>query len=170
MKTYMNAQEFNLVYERYRDLLYRIGYTYLKNEHDVADLLQEVFVKRLYHAPSFQSEEHEKRWMIRVTVNLAKNQRKSFWSKNVTKMAEMLESPECNNWQMSERQKDLLAAVVSLPEKQRIALYLHYFEGYTCKEIADILHCTESAIKMRLKKGRMMLRDDLSQEDYHEYK
>lgn len=170
MKTYMNAQEFNLVYERYRDLLYRIGYTYLKNEHDVADLLQKVFVKRLYHAPSFQSEKHEKRWMIRVTVNLAKNQRKSFWAKNVTKMAEMLESPECNNWQMSERQKDLLAAVVSLPEKQRIALYLHYFEGYTCKEIADILHYTESAIKMRLKKGRMMLRDDLSQEDYHEYK
>ena len=66
MKTYMNAQEFNLVYERYRDLLYRIGYTYLKNEHDVADLLQEVFVKRLYHAPSFQSEEHEKKLQKRL--------------------------------------------------------------------------------------------------------
>ena len=160
MESKMSAQEFDEIYDRYRDLLYRIGFTYLKNEHDVADLLQEVFVKRLYHAPLFESEEHEKRWMIRVTVNLAKNQIKSFWKSSVSQVAEVLASSECSAWQMNEREKELFAEVASLPEKQKIALYLHYFEGYTCSEIATILHCKESAVKMRIKKGRDMLKKE----------
>ena len=158
MKSKLSTQEFDEVYERYKNLLYRIGFTYLKNPEDVSDLLQEVFIKRLYHAPDFETSEHEKRWMIRVTVNLAKNQLKSFCKRNITSSDEMLETPECSNWQWNEREKAVYEEVRSLPEKQRITIYLHYFEGYTCKEIAEILNCKESAIKMRLKKGREMLK------------
>jgi RNA polymerase sigma-70 factor (ECF subfamily) len=159
----MSAQEFEILYERYKSLLYRIAFTYLKDSEDVADLLQEVFIKRLYHAPHFESEEHEKRWMIRVTVNLAKNQLKNFWRKNVSHLEDYLEQPECRMWSFTDTEKELYREMMSLPEKQRIALYLHYYEGYTCKEIAQILHCKESAVKMRLKKGREQLKEGLSE-------
>lgn len=167
MKSNMSTQEFDEVYERYKSLLYRIGFTYLKNAEDVQDLLQEVFIKRLYHAPEFETMEHEKRWMIRITVNLAKNQLKSFWRRNVGKLEEMMETPECSQWQWNDQERTLYDSVMALPEKQRIAIYLHYFEGYTCKEIANILACKESAVKMRLKKGRDLLKLSLSEEDLH---
>ena len=148
----MSTQEFDYIYERYKNLLYRIAYTYLKNDDDVQDLLQEVFIKRLYHAPTFKTEEHERRWMIRVTVNLAKNQIKSFWNRNRANLVDLSEMPEILQWQWNETDTDVYSAVMALPGKQRIVIYLHYFEGYTCKEIANILNCGESAIKMRLKK------------------
>lgn len=160
----MSAHEFNVVYERYKNLLYRIAYTYLKNSYDVEDLLQEVFMKRLYNAPSFETEEHEKRWMIRVTVNLAKNCAKSFWNQNRRALDELSEVPE--SWQWDEMDKSVYSEVMALPDKQRIVIYLHYYEEYTCKEIANILNCKESAVKMRLKKGRDLLRLKFSKEEF----
>lgn len=163
MKSKMSAQEFDKIYERYKILLYRIAYTYLKNSDDVEDLLQDVFIKRLYHAPPFETEEHEKRWMIRVTVNLAKNQLRNFWNRNRTEWDEFWETPEILQWNWEEKDRNVYWEVMALPDKQRIAIYLHYFEGYTCKEIADILKCKESAVKMMLKKGRDLLRESLSE-------
>lgn len=164
MEMKMSAHEFNVVYERYKNLLYRIAYTYLKNSDDVEDLLQEVFMKRLYNAPSFENEEHEKRWMIRVTVNLAKNCVKSFWNQNRRALDELSEVPE--SWQWDETDKSVYSEVMALPDKQRIVIYLHYYEEYTCKEIANILNCKESAVKMRLKKGRDLLRLKFSKEEF----
>lgn len=164
MEMKMSAHEFNVVYERYKNLLYRIAYTYLKNSDDVEDLLQEVFMKRLYNAPPFETEEHEKRWMIKVTVNLAKNCVKSFWSQNRRALDELSEVPE--SWQWDETDKSVYSEVMALPDKQRIVIYLHYYEEYTCKEIANILNCKESAVKMRLKKGRDLLRLKFSKEEF----
>lgn len=167
MKSSMSAEQFDKIYEKYKTMLYRIGFTYLKNKDDVEDLLQEVFIKRLYHAPAFETEEHEKRWMIRITVNLAKNHLKSFWKRNITNMDEILQTPECLQWNMDEKEKSVFVEVMALPEKQRIAIYLYYFEGYTVKEIGNILKCKESAVKMRLKKGRDLLKMNLSEEDLY---
>ncbi|MCM1181683.1 MAG: RNA polymerase sigma factor [Clostridium sp.] len=166
MEMKMSAHEFNVVYERYKNLLYRIAYTYLKNSDDVEDLLQEVFVKRLCNAPSFETEEHETRWMIRVTVNLAKNTVKSYWHRNRVNMDDLPEVPEVLQWQWDETDKSVYSEVMALPDKQRIVIYLHYYEEYTCKEIANILNCKESTVKMRLKKGRDLLRLKLSKEGF----
>ena len=57
----MSAHEFEIMYDKYKNLLYRIAFTYLKGNQDIEDVLQEVFIKRMYHTPKFQSEEHEKR-------------------------------------------------------------------------------------------------------------
>lgn len=160
----MSTHKFSIIYERYKNLLYRIAFTYLKNSDDVEDLLQDVFIKRLYSAPDFETEEHEKRWMIRVTVNLAKNQVKSFWNRNRTNLDDLSELPEI--WQWTDTDKSVYSEVMALPNKQRIVIYLHYYEGYTCKEIATILNCKESAVKMRLKKGRDLLRLKLSEEGF----
>ena len=164
MKSNTPMDEFGSIYEKYSQLLYRIAFTYLKNQDDVADLLQDVFIKRLYKAPEFESDEHEKRWMIRITVNLAKDQLKSFWRKNVIVDAEetLLQS-ECQGWKFNDAEKEIYTLVMELPEKQKIVTYLYYFEGYTCREIAEILNCKESAIKMRLKKAREILKMEMEE-------
>lgn len=102
--------------------------------------------------------------MIRVTVNLAKNYVKSFWNQNRRNLDELSEMPE--SWQWDETDKSVYSEVMALPDKQRIVIYLHYYEEYTCKEIANILNCKESAVKMRLKKGRDLLRLKFSKEEF----
>lgn len=154
----MGTQEFETIYHRYKQLLFRIAYSYVKNTEDAEDLVQETFVKRLYKAPDFLSEEHEKRWMIRIIVNLSKNHVQSFWHRN---RASAEEVPEQADWRLNRQETDLLHEVLELPDKCKAPIYLHYYEGYTCKEIAEILGCKESAIKMRLKKGRELLKIEL---------
>lgn len=155
MLSKMSAQDFEWIYEKYKNLLFRIAFTMLKNCDDAEDVLQEVFIKRVYNAPVFETDEHEKRWLIRVTINLCKNHLMSFWNRNRTEIEdiEVMES-----WQLDSEEKLLLQEVIFLPEKHRVAIYLHYFEGYTCKEIAQMLGSRESTIKMRLKKGRELLK------------
>lgn len=166
MKEKMCTQEFEQIYERYKTMLYRIAFTYLKNNDDVEDVLQEVFCKRFYHAPAFKDEEHEKFWMIRITVNLSKDSLRSFWRRNVATMEEILHLSDVVRWNFTEEEKDIFKKVIMLPEKQKTAIYLHYYEGYSCKEIADILKCKESAVKMRLKKGRELLKLHLEKEGF----
>lgn len=166
MDSKMSTQEFEEIYERYKTMLYRIAFTYLKNNQDVQDVLQEVFLKRFYHAPLFENDEHEKYWMIRITINMSRNVLKSFWRRNVGGMDELMESKDVLQWKFSESERELFMQVMSLPDKQRTSIYLHYYEGYSCKEIAEILKCKESAVKMRLKKGREILKTNLEQEGF----
>lgn len=154
----MGTREFEEIYHRYKQMLFRIAYSYVKNTEDAEDLVQEAFVKRLYQAPDFLSEEHEKRWMIRIMVNLSKNLVLSFWHRNRTSVDEV---PEQADWQLSRRESDLLREVLELPDKCKAPISLHYYEGYTCREIAEILGCKESTVKMRLKKGRELLKIEL---------
>ena len=150
-------------FEELYHLTYKPMYAFVLSmalsKEDAEDILQEVFTARLYKAPVFQSEEHEKRWLIRVTVNYSKNYLKSFWHKNIGYMEDArTEIP----WEEDSSKRELLEEVLSLPDKCKAAMYLHYYEGYTCKETGQILGCTESAVKMRLKKGRELLKNSLS--------
>lgn len=166
MKAKMSTQEFKKIYEQYKTMLYRIAFTYLKNNDDVEDVLQEVFWKHFYHAPVFDNEEHEKFWMIRITVNLSKDALRTFWRRNVGSIDELLKTPEVAQWNFTESEKDIFREVMRLPEKQKTAIYLHYYEEYSCKEIANILKCKESAVKMRLKKERELLKIHLEKEGF----
>lgn len=157
MKEQMSTQEFEVMYHRYMGLLYRIAFTYVKNHEDTEDILQEVFCKRLYAAPMFDSEENEKRWLIRITINLAKNYVKAFWRRNRRNLDDVSQEQLA----VQPDHVELWQEVMALPTKNRIALYLHYYEGYSCKEIAQIVGSKESAVKMRLKKGRELLKMSL---------
>lgn len=165
MKQRMSTHKFEEAYQKYKTLLFHVAFTYVKNREDAEDILQDAFAKWLYKLPEFESEEHEKRWLIRVTVNLAKNHLKLFWNQNKVPIEEL---PEVLEWNLNKEEADLLEEVMQLPEKCRISIYLHYYEGYTCREIADILKCTESAVKMRLKKGRELLKFSLVGGVYNE--
>jgi len=133
-------------------MLFRIAISFLGNRHDCEDILQEAFIRLCYKAPVFAGTEDEKRWLIRVTVNLCKNHLKSFWFRNRTNMDELME------YIQEPEDRELLREVFRLPPIYRTVIYLHYVEGYKISVIANILKISESTVKMRLKRGREKLK------------
>ena len=147
---------FENTYAAYGVKLYRFCLVQLKNAADAEDAVQEVFIRRLYNAPAFGSADHERNWLYRVAVNLCRDR-----LREKRRLDLPLDSAEAVSRQEAEPLLDLVAA---LPDKLRIALHLHYYEGYGVKEVAKILGTTESAVKMRLNRGRALLRGALEDE------
>ena len=148
----MDQELFHRTYEKYGPALYRFCLLQMKHPQDAEDVLQEVFVKRLYRAPVFQSEEHERRWLFRVALNQCRDQWKHSRRKEVPLQDAALVA-------LPEEERTLLEQVAQLPEKLRTVIHLHYYEGYSVEEIARLLGITVSAVKMRMKRGREALRD-----------
>ena len=145
---------FDQVYEAYGPSLYRFCLLQMKNPADAEDVLQDVFVKRLYQAPKFKSPEHERSWLYQVALNLCRDEwRRSRRSELPLAAAAGVSLPPA--------ELSLLDQVSNLPEKQRTVLHLHYYQGYGLQEIARLLGVTVPAVKMRLKRGREALRKEL---------
>lgn len=157
------AQAKRLV-ELYADMILRISYQYLKHTMDAEDICQTVFLKYLTVNPQFDSDQHEKAWIIRTTVNACKDHvRSAFFRRTVSlEEAAPLEAPPVP-------ESSLLSALNSLPETYRICLYLYYYEDYTGKEIAQILGKSESAVSQSLSRGRQKLKKLLSEEERSQY-
>jgi RNA polymerase sigma factor (sigma-70 family) len=147
-------------YRSYGEMLFKLSMVYLGNHTDAEEALQEAFIKLLYKAPEFADAEHEKRWLVRITINICKDKLKSYWRKNVVPMDEMQiynENPE--DYQLSE-------LILKLPHKYRTAVHLHYYENYGVKELSRIFGISESSVKMRLKRGREFLKLELEENEY----
>lgn len=142
---------FDRVYREYGPALYRFCLMQMKNTADAEDVMQEVFVKRLYQAPPFQTPEHERRWLFRVALNQCRDEWKRGCRRELPLEAAALVA-------VPEPERALLEQVAALPEKLRTVLHLHYCEGYSQQEIASLLGITVSAVKMRMKRGREALR------------
>ena len=143
---------------KYSDTLYKVCIVILCNEQDVQDAIQDTFCRYLEKKPEFHDEEHEKAWLIRVATNICRDMirfRIRHPKVDIDEIENTLAAPE---------QKEILEELLELPVKQKTVIYLHYVEGYQIKEIADILGLTESAVKMRLRRGRKQMRDALSME------
>ena len=150
----MDQALFDRVYETYGPALYRFCLLQMKNPADAEDVLQDVFVKRLYQAPTFKSPEHERSWLYQVALNLCRDQwRRSRRSELPLAAAAGVSLPP--------EELSLLDQVSNLPEKQRTVLHLHYYQGYGLQEIARLLGVTVPTVKMRLKRGREALRKEL---------
>ena len=144
---------FEQVYERYGPSLYRFCLMQMKHQADAEDILQEVFCKRLYQAPRFQSPEHERNWLFQVALNLCRDE----WRR---RRRSELPLEAAAGAAIALEELSLLDQAADLPEKQRTALHLYYYEGYTVREIAKLLGVTGPAVKMRLKRGREALREE----------
>jgi len=142
-------------YEMYKTMLFRIAFSFLGNKHDCEDILQEAFIRLYCKAPSFPGMEDEKRWLIRVTVNLCKNHIKSFWNRNKVDLNELTE------YIIEPEDRELMREVFKLPPIYRTVIYLYYVEGYQISAISKILKLSESTVKMRLKRGREKLKIEL---------
>lgn len=156
----MNESRFTALAEKYMDMVYRIALNTLGSAADAEDVTQNVMV-RLYRAdPDFESEEHARRWLIRVAVNESKRLVGLPWKKREASLEEALNASA----EAEGLQKSLLKKVAGLPPKYRVPMYLYYFEGYSVKEIAEMTGSKASTLQTRLAGGREKLREVLEEE------
>ena len=135
---------------------------HLKNHADTEDIFQTVFLKYVTGTTEFESEEHEKAWFIRVTINACKDLLRSFFRSRTVSLDDLLEQPD----RVPEDHREVLEAVLALPDKYRDVVYLHYYEGYTAPEIGTILHKNPNTVYTLLTRARDELRKMLGGEDF----
>ena len=148
----METNELEALYRRHVKTVWNVCITLLRRPADAEDAVQETFVRLLRSNPEFESEEHEKAWLIRTAQNVCKNdlaraRRRDVPLENAADAAHS--APEID---------ETLAALRTLPEQYRIALYLHYYEGYSTVELAGLLRRPASSIRSDLRRGRERLR------------
>lgn len=131
-----------------------------QNQMDAEDVVQETFVQYYTSRKEFESEQHIRAWLLRVVINKARNINRTFWKKNKCSLEDYIETLTFPNSQS----RDLFEEVMKLPDKYRIVIHLFYYEDYSVREIADILKLSESNVKVRLSRGRALLRDSLKEE------
>lgn len=152
-----SEQEANRAVERYADTVRRICMIHLKNYHDTQDIFQTVFLKYVLSCAEFESEEHEKAWFIRVTVNACKDLLKSFFHSRVVLSDEICEQEFLQNPDDSK----VIEAVLSLPKKYKDVVYLHYYEEYTAVQIGAILGKNVNTVYTLLTRAKQLLREKL---------
>lgn len=145
--------------DTYADLVRRLCLVRLKSREDTEDIFQTVFLKYLQQDRPFESPEHEKAWFIRVTLNACRDLLRS-WLRHTAVSLEELSAqaaPEPED-------RTVLEAVLSLPQKYRDAVYLHYYEGYSAPEIGDLLGKNPNTVYTLLTRARALLREKLGGE------
>ena len=139
----------------YSRMLLRIAYTVLNSTADAEDAVQEVFVKLITKNPEYNDEEHEKAWLIRVTINTAIN---------MCKRLERESEPVDENTGKPDEEfgnSELLEAVFAMPPKYSTVIHLYYYEGYSIKEIAAILRLPSATVGTRLARARELLKKSI---------
>lgn len=152
-----SEQEMAEAIQRYGDTVRRLCMVHLKNYADTEDIFQTVFLKYALTSVSFDSDEHEKAWLIRVTLNACKDLFKSIFRSRTVSLEELVEQPA----QLSADHREVLEAVLSLPARYRDVVYLHYYEEYTAPEIARILGKNVNTVYTRLTRAKGLLREKL---------
>lgn len=156
-----SEQEANRAIERYADTVRRICMIHLKNHADTEDIFQNVFLKYVLSTTVFESEEHEKAWFIRVTINACRDLLRSFFRSRTVSLDTLLDQPA----ELTETDRTVLDAVLALPPKYRDVVYLHYYEGYTAPQIGEILKKNVNTIYTLLGRAKQALRETLGGDD-----
>lgn len=154
-----SEEEASRAIDLYGDTVKRICMIHLKNYADTEDIFQTVFLKYVLKSPDFDSPEHEKAWIIRVTINACKDLLKSFFHSRTLPLDSLTEKPG----ERKPDHSDVLEAVLSLPSKYKDAIYLYYYEEYSAEEISRILRKNKNTVYTLLNRGRQMLRSSLEE-------
>lgn len=144
------------IVEKYAPMVYRLAYSQIKNPADADDIFQEVFLRYIRSGDSFESEEHRKAWLIRVTINCCKKLWSSAWHRRTTSLQEQEEQI----FEMPE-EHEICSAMKNLPQKYRAVLHLFYFEDLSISQISDILKLKPSTVRTQLTRARRMLESEL---------
>lgn len=154
----LTEQEFHRAAERYLDMVYRIALNYFRHPQDAEDAAQEAML-RLWRADTdFAGEDHLRHFLVRVTLNVCRDFSRSPWRKRTVPLENCREpsfsTPE--RW-------ELYQAVMALPAKYRLPLYLYYFEGYAVAEVGELLGLNPSTVQTRLARARAKLKQELGE-------
>lgn len=155
----MEEMEYSRLVRLYIDDVYRAALSCCRSREDAEDAVQNTFLKLLTADAAFHDDEHIRRWLIRVAVNECRNGLKSFRRRSVCSLEELDHEPASP----ADDDRLLLYELGRLPAKYSAPLHLYYYEGYTCAEIAAILHITESNVQTRLSRARKMLRKNMEE-------
>ncbi len=148
------------LFEKYQNNLYIIAFQICKNTEDAKDVVQDTFLQYYSLKKEFDNEQHIRAWLIRVAINKAKNINCAFWRRNKMSLEDYIETLVFE----TPESEELFETVMNLPEKYRIVIHLFYYEDYTIYEIAEILKLSESNVKVRLSRGRSLLKEKLQEE------
>lgn len=155
-----SPEDISRAVEAHADMVRRICLVHLKNEHDSEDVFQNVFMKYMLYKGSFESEEHEKAWFARVTINACTDWLRGLSRRRWVPLESVLEEGSIPD----ETSRGVLEAVLQLPERYREVIYLFYYEGYSAVEIAGILGKKENTIYTWLARAKGILRQKLGGE------
>lgn len=142
--------------KEYADMIYRIAIRYLKNKDDAEDIVQEVFMKYVVNKTPFNNSEHEKYWIIRVTINLCNNEINSGRKRKTVISDKIYEYEEEIPFENS-----LFDLIEKLSEKYRTVFELYYLQDFSVSEISKILRITEASVRQRLMRARNKIKDNL---------
>ena len=143
--------------DQYGNMILRLAYSYLHNQSDAEDILQEALIKYLQTAPTFAGSVHERAWLLKVAANLSKNR---------IDYNRLRETDELEETLVAKERQDLSfvwEAVKQLPANYRAAIHLFYYEGYSTAQIARILDRKESSVRSDLRRGREQLKNILKE-------
>ena len=140
------------VVDKYSDMVYRTAYHALCDRSCAEDIAQEVFLKLMRALPDFESDEHEKAWLLKVTLNMCKTYNRKVYSHPTEELTENITKTERFG------QGPVMEAVMELPEKYRTVVYLHYFEGYKIAEISEMLDKNQNTVSSLLLRARKQLK------------
>ena len=155
----MNRDSLGELILRSTDSMYRVAKTILGDDEDCKDAISETIVHAYEKLHTLQYETYAKTWLMRILMN------ECYQLLRKRKPYVALEDWETEAVQSKEDYSELYQALKKLPEKLRIAVVLYYIEGYKVKEIAAILHSTQTAVKKRLARGREALKQYLSDDE-----
>ena len=150
--------DFETLYNRYGEMLFRVCYSMLRSREDAEDAVQDVFLKYFTDPKVFNDKEHEKAWFLRVTSNHCKDVMRK---RTVRSSVALDEINELEDYGVEGSDGEVLNSIFALPEKYRSVFVLHYLEELSVAEVAKGLGLTQSAVKMRLARGRELLKEKL---------
>ena len=149
---------FNELYQKHKDMVYRLCYLYLKNRSDAEDAVQSVFLKYISSKATYENPSHEKAWFITTSKNYCMNALKNWWKSRRIAIEDLPEIPTCDT---HVERGVVFEKLLSLPAKYKTVLYLYYYEGYSINEISVILGRKTSTIQTQLSRGRERLKISL---------
>ena len=154
-----SEEEASRAIDLYGDTVKRICMIHLKNYADTEDIFQTVFLKYVLKSTEFHSTDHEKAWIIRVTINACRDLLKSFFHSRTLPLDSLREKPG----EPAPDHSDVLEAVLALPSKYKDVIYLYYYEEYSAEEIGQILRKNKNTVYTLLNRGRQLLRSSLEE-------
>lgn len=155
----LTEREFTDAVERYLDMVYRIALNWFRSVSDAEDAAQEVMLRLWKTDTAFGDDGGMRYWLVRVTVNVCRDMARNPWRKRTVSL------DSCPEPVLREpAQSALFQAVMDLPSKYRLPLYLHYYEGYSAAEVGELLGVKTSTVLTRLSRGRAKLKAQLEEE------
>lgn len=151
--------ELEQVMERYGNTVYRLAYSQTRSKTDAEDIYQDVFLRYFRKRPEFDSEEHRKAWLLRVTLNQTRSLFRSAWFRHTVPLEDQVAFVQPEEQKLDE-------ALAQMKSGERKLLHLFYYENLSVREIGRLLNRKESTVRTQLTRARRRLAEIMKGEAY----